>query len=146
MLSNAMVIPTIPTKDFNRSRQFYEQILGFSVVAEDHSPGIMYQSGEGTMLYLFYQANFSPCDHTVASFIVDNIESEVQELKSKGLQFQEYSIPSMKIKTVNSIASYANMKAAWFKDPENNILAIVELSPSIKNALHKQLAEVSAAV
>ena len=127
MLPNAIVSATIPAADFKRARNFYEQKLGFKVVAEDPSPGVMYQASQGSLFYLYYQKNFAKCDHTALSFIVDNVESEVNDLRNKGIKFEEYDIPEMKIKTVNGIASFAGMKAAWFKDTESNIIAISEL-------------------
>ena len=66
--------------------------------------------------------------HTAASFNVEDIEAEVRELKSKGVKFEEYNIPSMHLKTVNSIATLDKIKSAWFKDTEGNILSITQLS------------------
>jgi predicted enzyme related to lactoylglutathione lyase len=127
MLSNAMVFPSITAVDIKRAKKFYEGTLGLKVVVEDPSPGIMFQAGQNCMIYL-YQRGATRADHTVATFYVDNIESEVADLKSKGVKFEEYDIPNMKIKTENSIATYAGMKAAWFKDTEGNILGICELT------------------
>jgi predicted enzyme related to lactoylglutathione lyase len=126
MLNNAMVAPTLPAMDLKRARKFYEEKLGLKVVMEDPSPGIMLQCGQGTMMYV-YQRAATKADHTVASFKVDDIEAEVKELKSKGIKFEEYNIPKMGIKTVNGIANMGNMKAAWFKDTEGNILSLNQM-------------------
>jgi predicted enzyme related to lactoylglutathione lyase len=112
--------------DLKRARKFYEETLGLKVVMEDPSPGIMLQCGKGTMLYL-YQRGATRADHTVASFAVDGIEAEVRELKLKGVKFEEYDIPAMKLKTVNSIATVGTMKSAWFKDTEGNILSVSQM-------------------
>ena len=82
------------------------------------------QCGKGTMLYL-YQRAATKADHTVAAFNVDNIESEVKELKAKGIVFEEYDMPGLK--TVNSIATLGSMKSAWFKDTEGNILGLSQM-------------------
>jgi predicted enzyme related to lactoylglutathione lyase len=126
MLTNAMVAPNLPAVDLKRARKFYEEKLGLKVVMEDPSPGIMLQCGQGTMMYV-YQRAATKADHTVASFKVDNIEAEVKELKSKGVKFEDYDLPKMGIKTVNSIATMGNMKGAWFKDTEGNILSLVQM-------------------
>ena len=126
MLGKAMVAPTLPAVDLKRARKFYEEKLGMKVVKEDPSPGIMLQAGKGTMLYV-YQRGPTKADHTVAGFNVDNVEAEVKELKQKGVKFEEYDIPSMGIKTVNGIATMGNMKSAWFKDTEGNILSIAQM-------------------
>jgi hypothetical protein len=39
--------------------------------------------------------------------------------------FEEYDLPGLK--TVNGIAELGGMRGAWFKDPEGNILSVVEL-------------------
>jgi len=119
-----MVAPTLPAADIKRARKFYEEKLGLKVLMEDPSPGIMLQCGQGTMLYV-YQRAATKADHTVAAFKVDNIEAEVKELKSKGIKFEEYDMPG--IKTVNGIATMGNMKGAWFKDTEGNILNIAKM-------------------
>ena len=124
MLANAMVAPTLPAVDLKRARKFYEQKLGLKVVMEDPSPGIMLQCGKGTMMYV-YQRAATKADHTVASFAVDNIEAEVKELKAKGIKFEDYDMPG--IKTVGGIATMGNMKGAWFKDIEGNILGVTQM-------------------
>ena len=126
MLANSMVAPTLPAVDIKRARRFYEDKLGLKVAVEDPSPGIMLQCGKGTMMYV-YQRAATKADHTVAGFMVDDIEAEVRELKRKGVKFEEYDMPSMGLKTVNSIATMGKMKSAWFKDTEGNILAVTQM-------------------
>ncbi len=123
MLSKATVTPTLPAVDLKRARKFYEEKLGLKVVSEDPSAGISLQGGKGTRLYV-YQRGATKADHTVATFKVDDVEAEVKELKAKGVKFEEYNIPSMGIKTVNSVATMNDYKSAWFKDSEGNILGI----------------------
>ena len=127
MLINSAAAATLPAVDIKRAKKFYEEKLGLKVVKEDPSPGFMVQCGRGTAIYL-YQRGATRADHTVVSFEVDDIESEVNELKKRGVEFEEYDIPDMGIKTVNSIATMDGEKAAWFKDTEGNILALGQWS------------------
>ena len=53
---------------------------------------------------------------------VEDVEAEVAELKARGVKFEEYDMPGVKMK--NSIAIGGGAKTAWFKDTEGNILAI----------------------
>lgn len=124
MLSNAMVMPTLPAVDLKRARAFYEGKLGLKVTMEDPSPGIVLECGKGTIMYV-YQRAATKADHTAASFLVGDIEAEVKELTGKGVKFQEYDLPG--IKTVNGIATIDRIKSAWFKDTEGNILAVTQL-------------------
>ncbi len=143
MLTDKAVHPTIPAVDIKRARKFYEEKLGLKVIMEDPSPGITLRAGEGTWLYI-YQRGMTKADHTVAEFEVDDIDTEVKELKSKGVVFEEYDIPSMGIKTVNSVATMSmdgnQMKGAWFKDSEGNILALNQMSKTMKDKMMSRMA------
>jgi len=122
MLASKPVYPTLPAVDIKRARKFYEEMLGLKVIMEDPAPGMMLQAGGGTMLYV-YQRTPTKADHTVAEFEVDDIDAEMKELRSKGVKFEEYDMPGLK--TVNGIAKMdGDVKAAWFKDTEGNILAL----------------------
>ena len=65
-----------------------------------------------------------PSAASQAFWQVQDVESEVAELKAKGVVFEEYSSPEMK--TENSIMTAGGAKAAWFKDSEGNIMAIIQ--------------------
>ena len=134
MLGNKIVYPTLPVVDISRARKFYEDKLGLKVLAEDQSPGLVLGAGKGTLLYI-YQRGQTKADHTVVEFEVDDIEAEVKELRSRGVQFEEYDMPEMGIKTVDGIASMGDMKGAWFKDTEGNILALGETTGDLKEKI-----------
>lgn len=124
MLTNAPVHPTLPVVELNRAKKFYEEKLGLKVVREDPSPGAILQAGDGTFLYIF-QRGATKADHTAASFTVEDVEATVNELKAKGVVFEEFELASLK--PVNSIITMGDMKGAWFKDTEGNILAVTNM-------------------
>ena len=124
MLSNSALHPTIPAVDIKRARKFYENKLGLKVLKTDPSPGITFEAGEGTTLYVF-QREATKADHTVVSFKVEDVEAQVSELKDKGIVFEDVEIPGME--TVNGITTMGDIKAAWFKDTEENILAVTNM-------------------
>ncbi|HEX5976109.1 MAG TPA: VOC family protein [Nitrososphaeraceae archaeon] len=124
MLTNSPIRPTIPVVDLNRAKRFYETTLGLKPVPKnnDTTSGIViFECGNSTLIEL-YQRGPSKGDHTVATFEVSNIEEEVNMLRGKGVNFEEYNMPE--IKTQNGIATQGSVKAAWFKDSEGNILCI----------------------
>ncbi len=129
MLTNAAVHPILPVVDLARARKFYEDKLGLKVIRVDPPPasGVRYKAGGGTELYI-YQRGATKADHTAATFEVDDVEAEVKELKAKGVVFQDLDIPSMGLKTVNSIAAMGDIKGAWFTDTEGNILSVTNVS------------------
>jgi len=124
MLNQALVAATLPAVDISRARKFYTELLGLKVTKEDESPGFMVEAGNKTMLYI-YERGATKADNTAASFYVKDVEKEVNELKEKGVKFEEYDLPGLK--TVNGIVTMGNMKAAWFKDTEGNILGITQM-------------------
>ncbi len=122
---NATVHPTLPVVNLVRAKKFYEETLGLKVILEDPSPGAVLQAGEGTTLYI-YQRAATKADHTVAGFRVKDVEATVNELKAKGVVFEDVDVPGLK--TVEGIATMTTprgeFKAAWFKDTEGNILSM----------------------
>jgi predicted enzyme related to lactoylglutathione lyase len=114
--------------DLNRAKRFYDTTLGLKPVPDnnDTTSGIaIFECGDGTLVEL-YQRGPSKADHTVATFEVSNIEEEVNMLRGKGVNFEEYDMPQ--IKTQNGIATQGSVKAAWFKDTEGNILCIHQIT------------------
>jgi catechol 2,3-dioxygenase-like lactoylglutathione lyase family enzyme len=113
---------TIPAKDLEGTRRFYENVLGAEAVSEDPG-GIIYQSGDS--YFTLYPTEFAgTAQHTLGAFMVQDVEATVAELRGKGVTFEEYDMPGLK--TVNGIAELGGARGAWFKDPEGNILSVVE--------------------
>ena len=143
MLNNKSVHPTLPAVDINRARKFYEEKLGLKVIMEDSSPGVTFRAGD-SILYV-YQREATKAEHTVAEFEVDDIEAEVKELKGRGVMFEEYDIPGMGIKTTDGIATMSmngsEIKVAWFKDTEGNILAMEEMPVVLKERIMHEMAD-----
>jgi catechol 2,3-dioxygenase-like lactoylglutathione lyase family enzyme len=123
MLRDAAIAPYIPVSDVNRARTFYEQTLGF-VPREQSAAGILYQSGTGTVFFLYRSAGAGTSKASAAYWEVADVDAEVADLRKRGVVFEEYDMPGLK--TVNGIATAEGSKAAWFKDTEGNILAIVQ--------------------
>jgi len=113
----------IPAKDLSRARQFYEQKLGFKP-EEETGGGVVYECGKGTACFLYPTPNAGTSKASQAFWQVADIEREVAELKSRGVKFEEYDSPGMKM--ANSIATAGGAKSAWFKDSEGNIMAVIQ--------------------
>ena len=123
MLSDLHVYATLPATDLERARRFYAEKLG--LIPEREIPGgLFYRCGGGSEFSLFASQGTASGTHTQAGWITDDIEAEVAALKTRGLIFEEYDIPSLK--THNSIAITGPVKAAWFKDSEGNLLGIMQ--------------------
>jgi catechol 2,3-dioxygenase-like lactoylglutathione lyase family enzyme len=115
---------TIPAKDLDGTRRFYEDVLGAHVVNEDPG-GILYKAGDS--YFSLYPTQFAgTAQHTLGAFMVRDVEAAMAALRAKGVTFEEYDLPGLK--TVNGIAELGGERGAWFKDPEGNILSVVEYS------------------
>ena len=126
MLQNAPMYAYIPAKDVTRARKFYEQTLGFRP-GQEIAGGVRYDFGDHTSCFLYPTPNAGSSRASQAFWKVDDIEREVAELKSKGVAFEDYDMPNMK--TRDGIFSGGGSKAAWFKDTEGNIMALVQDDP-----------------
>jgi predicted enzyme related to lactoylglutathione lyase len=116
----------IPAKDINRARKFYEQTLGFKP-SREIAGGVVYDFGDHTSGFMYPTPNAGTSQASQAFWQVDDLEREVAELRSKGVTFEEYDMPN--IKTRNGIFSGGGSKAAWFKDTEGNIMALIQDDP-----------------
>ena len=123
MLQKSPMFAYIPAKDVNRARRFYEDKLGFKPGKEE-AGGVVYEFADHTACFLYPTPNAGTSRASQAFWHVDNVEREVAELKARGVTFEEYDMPGLK--TVNGIMTGGGGKAAWFKDTEGNIMAIVQ--------------------
>jgi catechol 2,3-dioxygenase-like lactoylglutathione lyase family enzyme len=122
MLADKSVLATIPVKDLAAAQRFYEGTLKFKKVEEEGEEAVTYQSGDSEIVV--YRSDFAGTNRaTAATWVVgDEIEDIVKDLKTKGVPFEHYEMPGMELKGDLHVAD--GMKAAWFKDPDGNILAL----------------------
>ena len=125
MLGNFKVAPTIPVTDLQRSKDFYVNKLGLTLIKEEKA-GVTFNAGEGTSLFI-YKRGPSKADHTLAAFTVDDVEKAVDGLTAKGVVFEQYDFPGLKTNEKGiAVMEDEGEKAAWFKDPDGNIIVIGE--------------------
>src|SRR3954447_6193488 len=123
MLQGFPMYAYIPVKDLARAREFYEKKLGFRPM-DATSIGVTYEFANGTRCFMYPTPNAGTSKASQAFWAVADLEREVADLKRRGVSFEEYDTPGMK--TVNGIASADDGKAAWFKDTEGNIMALIQ--------------------
>src|SRR5436190_22477021 len=126
MLADSPIRPYIPASDIARARKFYENTLGLKPKLE-YAGGVIYECG-GTEVFLYPTPNAGTSKASQAFWQVKDVEAEVAELKARGVVFEEYDMPGIKMK--NSIATGGGAKTAWFKDTDGNILAISQRLPA----------------
>lgn len=125
MLTDKMAIATFTVSDLDRAIKFYTEKVGLKFVRKSEGDANL-EAGMGSMIDIYLKPN-SATENTVVTFMVDDLEAEIEALKGKGVVFEEYDIPGMGIKTENGIARMGETMAAWFKDTEGNIVAIFSM-------------------
>ena len=123
MLGKADATPMIAVKDIDRAKQFYKEKLGLKPFEEMGDDFFMLKSGDTTLNV--YKSEFAGTNKaTLLTFDVDDIDTEVRELKQKGVSFEHYDVEGLTPE--GDIYRGQNMKTAWFKDPDGNILSLIE--------------------
>jgi len=123
MLQSSPMYAYLPAKDVARAREFYEQRLGFKP-KEENAEGVVYEFAEHTGCFLYPTPNAGTSKASQAFWLVHDIEREVADLKGRGVRFEEYDLPGMNFR--DGIAVGDGGKAAWFRDSEGNILALIQ--------------------
>jgi predicted enzyme related to lactoylglutathione lyase len=123
MLSDSKVEANIPASDLQRARDFYADKLGLTPAEELLGEVLVYRTSGGTAFQVYRTDYAGQAGHTIAQWHVADIESEVHDLKAKGVTFEVYDMPG--VQWDGEIASMEGMgRAAWFKDSEGNIMCI----------------------
>ncbi|MEO6743428.1 MAG: VOC family protein [Caldimonas sp.] len=123
MLQTSPLYAYIPAKDLERARRFYEGKLGFKPTLENNG-GVTYACAGGTACFLYPTPNAGTSQASQAFWSVDDVEREVADLKARGVVFEDYDMPGDK--SPGGVITAGGAKAAWFKDSEGNIMAIIQ--------------------
>ena len=123
MLGDKDAIATIAVKDVNVAKKFYEDTLGLKPEPAQEPGVLLYKSGRA--MVLVYKSRFAGTNQATAATwsVGGNIEGVVQSLKAKGVVFEHYDFPG--VKREGDVHLTGKTKAAWFKDPDGNIHALV---------------------
>jgi catechol 2,3-dioxygenase-like lactoylglutathione lyase family enzyme len=125
MLERAEIAAIVPVSDVEAAIRFYGDTLGLPVTARRNdipeNPEAEFRAGDGALL-VYKSTGAGQARHTIAGFRVDDLDAVVAGLRDRGVLFEEYDLPELK--TENGIATVAGVRAAWFKDPDGNILAV----------------------
>jgi predicted enzyme related to lactoylglutathione lyase len=128
MLTNSKVTANIPASDLSRARDFYADKMGLTPKEELPGDVLVYRTAGGTDFQLYRTDYAGQAGHTIAQWHVTDIESEVNDLKGKGVTFETYDLPG--VQWDGEIASMEGMgRAAWFKDSEGNIMCLDQGMP-----------------
>jgi catechol 2,3-dioxygenase-like lactoylglutathione lyase family enzyme len=123
MLTDARIMAIVPTTDIARAKAFYGATLGLTDAnASTPGPQVIYRCGGGTLLKVYERPTAGEAQHTLASWEVGDLRTAVDQLRNRGVRFEEYDLPE--VKTEDGISTTGDLQEAWFRDPDGNILRI----------------------
>jgi predicted enzyme related to lactoylglutathione lyase len=123
MLQQSPIYVYFPARDMTRARQFYENKLGL-IPQQEVNGGVVYAFGGGTAAFLYPTPNAGTSKASQAFWAVPDVDAEIAELKRRGVLFEDYDMPGER--SPSGAVTAGGAKAAWFKDSEGNILALIQ--------------------
>ena len=123
MLGSNKIVAFVPTRDAEKSRAFYEGVLGLRFVNDDGFAMVL--DANGIMVRVAKVGkDFLPAQFTILGWQVNGIEKVVSGLHAKGVQFERYGF--LKQDELGVWTAPTGDKVAWFKDPDGNVLSVSE--------------------
>lgn len=127
LLNDQPVFPILLSIDLDATRDFYHRVLGLEIAREDPGDRIVFRAGGGTQIAVTKSTVGTLDIQTQMAWRVPDIHAVVAELRARGVTIQEYEAPDPV--TVDGIADMGHSWAAWFIDPSQNCLAVVQPKP-----------------
>jgi catechol 2,3-dioxygenase-like lactoylglutathione lyase family enzyme len=122
MFANTEAYSGFASPDLDKSREFYGDTLGLNV--SELEPGVLLQlelaGGRNTLIYV--KPDFQPATYTILNFVVDDVESAVDQLNERGVEMERFEGFDQDDKGIDSSGPGGGI--AWFKDPAGNILSV----------------------
>lgn len=122
-LSDAKAHAVVAVSDMARAMSFYRDSCGFTPVSEMQG-ATTFECGGGSLLDVYASQFAGSCRSTSVHFEVADLDGAMADLRSRGVVFEEYEMGE--ITTVNGVSEAGGVRGAWFKDPEGNILGLVQ--------------------
>jgi catechol 2,3-dioxygenase-like lactoylglutathione lyase family enzyme len=123
MLKHTSVMATVAVRNIEAARRFYEETLGLELGGTEGDAVCAYRSGGSTIMV--YESRFAGTNKaTAATWAVgDKVDEIVRALGAKGVEFEHYDLPDTTRQ--GDVHVSGKVRVAWFKDPDGNILSIV---------------------
>jgi len=124
MLGNWDVAANVAVKNLETAKRFYEGTLGLKPIGAEGDELIVYKSGNSTLNVYCSKYAGTNMATAVTWAVGDDVEGVVRALKAKGVSFEHYSdMPGARLE--GDVHVFGDMKVVWFKDPDGNILSLV---------------------
>jgi len=124
MLGEFVVFPILLSQDLDASRAFYHGVLGLEIAREDEGDRIVFRCASGSQLVVTSSTIGTKDTQTQVGWRVPDVRAAVAELRGRGVSIEEYTEPDPV--TTDGVADMGHSWAAWFIDPDRNVLAVVQ--------------------
>ena len=128
MVSFLHVFSGFSVDDLNAAKAFYGDTLGLTVI-DNEDMGLKLQLPDGASIFVYEKPNHEPASYTIMNLVVNDIDTAVAEMASKGIVFEHYDMPGMEQDDkaiARGRAAGNGPDIAWFKDPAGNILSVLQ--------------------
>ena len=126
MLNDFPLSARLPASNIERARAWYRDRLGLDPAKEGPLGNLWYETG-GTWFMVYQTSAAGTARNTAAGWQVKDIEKVMADLRGRGVVFEEYDL-GPDFKTVDGLVTLPYGKAAWFKDSEDNIIELGEVT------------------
>jgi catechol 2,3-dioxygenase-like lactoylglutathione lyase family enzyme len=123
-LSTSAVTAALPVTDTGRAREFYSERLGLALRETNAEGSLVYDLDGGARLMLLPREAGTQNPSTALTWEVADVATELADLQERGVAFEDYDLPGLT--TVDHVADLDGERAAWFLDPDGNVLCIHE--------------------
>jgi len=123
MLGNTDAVANVAVRNLDTAKRFYKDTVGLTPVGAEGDEVVVFKSGSSKLNV--YRSQYAGTNQaTAVSWNVGNrVDDVVRDLKAKGVTFEHYDLPGMSRQGDIHVAGH--LRTAWFKDPDGNILNIV---------------------
>ena len=121
-LNHSSVSVMLPVSDPDRAQKFYSEQLRLDYQGTNDQGELSYQLSGGVQLILLTRPDQKPLASTAMSFEVPDLDATIADLEGRGVAFEDYDLPGLK--TENHVATQGPLRAAWFLDPDGNVLCV----------------------
>ena len=130
-LADAPLFASLPAHEIDRAKRWYDEKLGLTPLMDLGAAGLLYRSG-GVLWLLYQTPSAGTGRHTLGTFVVPSIDTAMRDLRARGVVFEDYDMGDQGPTTENGVArDPEGGAAAWFKDSEDNILALTQMPPGM---------------
>ena len=123
MLGDHPIDVMILATDLGVAREFYGDRIGLEVLIENDD-FLTFKCGGDSRLVVTRSSTGSTEEQTKASWRVKDLAAEVTELRSRGVEIEEFDLPGLK--TVEGIADVGFALSSWFVDPDGNSIGLLQ--------------------